>query len=256
MGVPTFYVRLLKTPDLANSAKNMRLFVSGSAPLLEDTHQQWEKETGHTILERYGMTETNMNTSNPYDGIRKAGTVGFPLPGIEVIVCDAKTGKELPVGETGVLEVRGPNVFAGYWKMSEKTKEELRENGFFITGDLAKLDADGYIQIIGRIKDLIITGGFNVYPKELEFLIDDLDGITESAVIGIPHEDFGEAVVAIVALNEGGKNTEESILNSISANLARFKQPKRILLVKELPRNTMGKVQKNALREEYKNLFG
>ncbi len=255
MGVPTFYVRLLKTPDLAEAAADMRLFVSGSAPLLEETHNSWSEITGHKILERYGMTETNMNTSNPYAGERRAGTVGFPLPGIEVVVNDPDTGKEMAVGEIGILEVRGPNVFAGYWKMPEKTKEELRENGFFITGDLGKIDTDGYVHIVGRSKDLIITGGYNVYPKEIEILIDDMEGVYESAVIGVPHNDFGETVVAAVVLNQGFILTQEKILELLSPTLARFKQPRKIIIVKELPRNAMGKVQKNMLRLKYKNLF-
>jgi len=255
MGVPTFYVRLLETPGLAGAAKNMRLFVSGSAPLLAETHEAWHRVTGHAILERYGMTETNMNTSNPYDGDRRAGTVGFPLPGVEVIVTDPDNGQEVPKGAVGILEVRGPNVFAGYWQMPEKTAEELRENGFFVTGDVAQIDADGYVSIVGRAKDLIITGGYNVYPKEIELLIDDLPGVTESAVIGLPHKDFGEAVVAVVVPEKGATLTEETILSQITGKLAKFKQPKRILLVKALPRNTMGKVQKNELRKQYDALF-
>ena len=256
MGVPTFYVRLLETPGLAQAAKNMRLFVSGSAPLLAETHDRWRDMTGHAILERYGMTETNMNTSNPYDGDRRAGTVGLPLPGVEVIVTDQTTGQAVPPGEIGVLEVRGDNVFAGYWQMPEKTAEELRDNGFFITGDLAQIDKDGYVTIVGRSKDLIITGGYNVYPKELELLIDDIDGVSESAVVGIPHKDFGEAVIAIVVPEKGAALSEQSVLAAIAPSLARFKQPKKIILVDALPRNTMGKVQKKELRETYAGLFG
>ncbi len=251
MGVPTFYVRLLEVPALTEAAKGMRLFVSGSAPLLAETHNRWREVTGHAILERYGMTETNMNTSNPYDGDRRAGTVGFPLPGVEVIVADAESGKELERGEVGVLEVRGPNVFAGYWQMPEKTAEELRDNGFFITGDLGRIDKDGYVHIVGRGKDLIITGGYNVYPKEIELLIDDLPGVNESAVIGVPHADFGEAVVAVVVPEKGAELTEESIRNLIAADLAKFKQPRKVFVGDQLPRNTMGKVQKNILRESY-----
>lgn len=254
MGVPTFYVRLLETPGLAEAAKGMRLFISGSAPLLAETHDQWQKLTGHAILERYGMTETNMNTSNPYDGDRRAGTVGFPLPGVELIVADPETGTALPQGEVGVLEVRGPNVFAGYWKMPEKTAEELRETGFFITGDLGKIDADGYVHIVGRAKDLIISGGYNIYPKEIELLIDDLPGVVESAVVGIPHKDFGEAVVAVVVAEKGATLSPGQISEGIAADLARFKQPRHVLLVDELPRNTMGKVQKNLLRDRYAGL--
>ncbi len=252
MGVPTFYVRLLEHAGLnKDHTSNMRLFVSGSAPLLAETHDFWREKTGHAILERYGMTETNMNTSNPYQGDRRAGTVGYPLPGVDVIVTDPETGKELPSGEIGCLEVRGPNVFSGYWKMPEKTKEELRDNGFFITGDLGLIDEQGYVSIIGRSKDLIITGGYNVYPKELEILIDDMEGVNESAVIGLPHKDFGEAVTAVVVPKDAGNVTEETIMSALSSQVAKFKQPKRIIIVDELPRNTMGKVQKNVLRDTY-----
>jgi len=255
MGVPTYYVRLLETPGIAEAARSMRLFVSGSAPLLAETHNRWRALTGHAILERYGMTETNMNTSNPYDGERRPGTVGFPLPGIDLIVTDPETGAELPTGEVGMIEVRGPNVFSGYWQMPEKTAEELRQNGFFITGDLGRIDADGYVHIVGRGKDLIITGGYNVYPKEIELVIDALPGINESAVIGVPHRDFGEAVVAIVVPEENAAPTAETVADGIADELARFKQPKRIVFVDALPRNTMGKVQKNVLRETYAGLF-
>ncbi|MBV1864992.1 MAG: malonyl-CoA synthase [Rhodobacteraceae bacterium] len=254
MGVPTFYVRLLQTHGLPDAARGMRLFVSGSAPLLAETHDQWRAQTGHAILERYGMTETNMNTSNPYVGARRAGTVGFPLPGVELKVCDPKTGAELAQGEIGVLEVRGDNVFAGYWKMPEKTAAELRDDGFFITGDLGLVDDQGYVQIVGRDKDLIITGGYNVYPKEVELLIDDLPGVNESAVIAVPDADFGEAVTAIVVPQNGAVLKPEDIADALRENLARFKQPRHIVIVDELPRNTMGKVQKNALRETYKGL--
>ncbi len=253
MGVPTFYTRLLADPRLDRAlTANMRLFVSGSAPLLVDTHEQWEARTGHRILERYGMTETNMNTSNPYDGERRAGTVGFALPGVEIRIM----GADGPVedGEIGVLEVRGPNVFKGYWQMPEKTAEELRPDGWFITGDLAMIDGKGYVSIVGRDKDLIITGGFNVYPKEIESLIDDIPGVLESAVIGVPHPDFGEGVVAVV-VPEDESLEPETIAAAASKNLAKFKQPKQILMLPELPRNTMGKVQKKALRETYANLF-
>ncbi|PJE34589.1 malonyl-CoA synthase [Pseudooceanicola lipolyticus] len=253
MGVPTFYTRLLAEKRLTRDrAANMRLFISGSAPLLVDTHEQWEARTGHRILERYGMTETNMSTSNPYDGERRAGTVGFPLPGVEARVM--AEGREVAQGEIGVLEVRGPNVFQGYWQMPEKTAEELKPDGWFITGDLARIDEDGYVIIVGREKDLIITGGFNVYPKEIESLIDDLPDVRESAVIGVPHPDFGEGVVAVV-VPENPKLEPETITAALAGQLARFKQPKQVLLVDELPRNTMGKVQKKALREAYKDLF-
>ncbi|MFK7837293.1 MAG: malonyl-CoA synthase [Sulfitobacter sp.] len=255
MGVPTFYVRLLETEGLGKASVNMRLFVSGSAPLLAETHDRWRDVTGHAILERYGMTETNMNTSNPYDGDRRAGTVGFPLPGVEVIVTDPATGAPLPQGEIGVLEVRGPNVFAGYWKMPDKTAEELRGNGFFITGDLGRIDADGYVHIVGRGKDLIISGGYNIYPKEIELVIDDLPGVVESAVIGVPHKDFGEAVVAVIVAQDGVEVSAKDVSNMIKDNLARFKQPKRIEFVQALPRNAMGKVQKNVLREAYDGVF-
>ncbi|WP_071674160.1 malonate--CoA ligase [Nioella nitratireducens] len=255
MGVPTFYTRLLQQEGLSEASKTMRLFVSGSAPLLAETHDRWREVTGHAILERYGMTETNMNTSNPYDGDRRAGTVGFPLPGVELKVCDPETGEDLPQGEIGMLEVRGDNVFAGYWQMPEKTAEELREDGFFITGDLGRIDDDGYVHIVGRGKDLIISGGFNVYPKEVETLIDDLPGVLESAVIGVPHPDFGEGVVAVVVPVAGADLTETGILTAIASDLAKFKQPKRVLFLPELPRNTMGKVQKNALRQDYAEIF-
>lgn len=256
MGVPTFYTRLLDerafTGDLV---KHMRLFVSGSAPLLAETHVQFEERTGHRILERYGMTETNMNTSNPYDGERRAGTVGFPLPGVELRIVDAESGQLLPQGEIGIIEVRGPNVFSGYWQMPEKTKEELRDDGFFITGDVGVIDADGYVQIVGRSKDLIISGGYNIYPKELELLLDEEDGVLESAVIGVPHADFGEGVVAVLVPKPGAKLDEAVILESIKPKIARFKQPKRVVVLDELPRNTMGKVQKNVLRDSYKSLL-
>lgn len=256
MGVPTFYTRLLQFDGLAEAARGMRLFVSGSAPLLSETHERWREVTGHAILERYGMTETNMNTSNPYDGERRAGTVGFPLPGVEVIVTNPETGERLPTGETGVLEVRGPNVFSGYWQMPEKTAEELRENGFFITGDLGKIDRDGYVHIVGRSKDLIISGGLNVYPKEIESVIDEIDGVVESAVIGVPHSDFGEAVVAVVVREKNDVPDKAGIMAIVAEKLAKFKQPKAIIFADELPRNTMGKVQKNALRDLHHKLFG
>lgn len=253
MGVPTFYTRLLADGRLTKTrTKNMRLFISGSAPLLVDTHEQWELHTGHRILERYGMTETNMSTSNPYDGERRAGTVGFPLPGVEARI--RAEGKNVATGEIGVLEVRGDNVFQGYWQMPEKTAEELRPDGWFITGDLARMDDDGYITIVGRQKDLVISGGFNVYPKEVESLIDDIPGVMESAVIGVPHPDFGEAVVAIVVAERDDLDPAD-ISASLADQLARFKQPKEVLLAKALPRNTMGKVQKKALREEHAGLF-
>ncbi|NKB77194.1 MAG: AMP-binding protein [Gammaproteobacteria bacterium] len=256
MGVPTFYTRLLAESDFGEvHVKGMRLFISGSAPLLTETHLQFEQRTGHRILERYGMTETNMNTSNPYRGERRAGTVGFPLPGIELKITSPETGVELGDEETGMIEVRGPNVFKGYWKMPEKTKAELRENGFFITGDLGRIDKQGYVHIIGRDKDLIISGGFNIYPKEIESLLDQEEGVLESAVIGVPHADFGETPVAILVRQPGEEPDVDKIKTRISQELARFKHPEKLLVVDELPRNTMGKVQKNRLREQYKDLY-
>lgn len=256
MGVPTFYTRLLSDARMTHDlVAHMRLFISGSAPLLAETHEEFEHRTGQRILERYGMTETNMNTSNPYDGARKAGTVGFALPGVDIKICDPETGKELSEGEIGMLEVRGPNVFSGYWQMPEKTAEELRDNGFFITGDLAIKSADGYISIVGRDKDLIISGGFNIYPKEIELLLDDSDGVLESAVVSAPHPDFGEGVVAILVANPGSSIDVEAIKSAVTTDLAKFKQPKSYVVVPELPRNAMGKVQKNILREQVKDTF-
>ncbi|MBB5221899.1 malonyl-CoA/methylmalonyl-CoA synthetase [Amaricoccus macauensis] len=256
MGVPTFYVRLLEDDRLnPSSTAHMRLFVSGSAPLLADTHREWRARTGHAILERYGMTETNMNTSNPYEGDRVAGTVGMPLPGIEIVVTDPETGERLPGGEIGMIEVRGPNVFKGYWQMPEKTAAELRETGFFITGDLGRIDERGYVHIVGRGKDLIITGGYNVYPKEIETELDAFPGVVESAVIGISHRDFGEAVTAVIVPTGGVELDEVAILADLETRLAKFKLPKRILFIDELPRNTMGKVQKNLLRDRFANLY-
>ncbi|WP_206453960.1 malonate--CoA ligase [Aurantimonas marina] len=254
MGVPTFYTRLLADKRLTREATvHMRLFTSGSAPLLAETHKAFEERTGMRILERYGMTETNMSTSNPYDGERRAGTVGFPLPGVDLRVVDAETGEAIPQGEIGVIEVKGPNVFAGYWQMPEKTAAEFRDDGFFITGDLGLIDADGYVTIVGRGKDLVISGGFNIYPKEVELVLDELPGVVESAVIGVPHPDFGEGVVGIVVGDPGLK--EEELTGALKERLARFKQPKRIVFVDELPRNTMGKVQKNVLRDRFADLL-
>jgi malonyl-CoA/methylmalonyl-CoA synthetase len=256
MGVPTFYTRLLQHPGLTmDAARGMRLFVSGSAPLLAETHREWQARTGHAILERYGMTETGMNTSNPYDGARIAGTVGFPLPGVAIRATDPESGKVLPAGTIGMLEVKGPNVFIGYWRMPEKTKAEFRADGFFITGDLGKIDAKGYVHIVGRGKDLIISGGFNVYPKEVESEIDALPGVIESAVIGVPHADFGEGVTAVVVKDKAAALTEAEVLAALSQRLAKFKLPKRVIFVPDLPRNTMGKVQKNALRDAYGKLY-
>ncbi|KRB34587.1 malonyl-CoA synthase [Mesorhizobium sp. Root695] len=256
MGVPTFYVRLLQQDGLdREAAKNIRVFISGSAPLLAETHNAWRERTGHAILERYGMTETNMNTSNPYEGERRAGTVGFPLPGVTLRIADPDSGAALAQGEVGMIEVKGPNVFGGYWRMPEKTKAEFRADGFFITGDLGIVDADGYVQIVGRGKDLIISGGYNIYPKELESEIDALDGVSESAVIGVAHPDFGEGVTAVVVRAPSSQITGAEILGAIAERVAKYKHPKRVIFVDELPRNTMGKVQKNLLRDTYKDLY-
>lgn len=255
MGVPTFYARLLGEAGFTRDlAAHMRLFVSGSAPLSAEVHKEFSARTGHAILERYGMTETNMNTSNPYDGERVPGSVGFPLPGVDLRITDPETGRVLPQGEVGGIEVRGPNVFKGYWRLPEKTAEELRPDGFFITGDLGVVDERGYVSIVGRAKDLIICGGFNVYPAEVEALIDAIPGIAESAVIGIPHPDMGEGVVAVVQARDPGLD-EARVIAALSGELARFKQPRRVIFVPELPRNTMGKIQKKQLRETYGNLF-
>jgi malonyl-CoA/methylmalonyl-CoA synthetase len=256
MGVPTFYTRLLDDPRFDRDlVSHMRLFISGSAPLLAETHVAFEERTGHRILERYGMTETNMNTSNPYEGERRAGTVGFPLPGVELRITDPDTGAEQPQGGVGMIEVRGPNVFKGYWNMPEKTAEELRENGFFITGDLGVIDARGYVSIVGRAKDLIISGGYNIYPKEIELLLDDQPGVLESAVVGVPHPDFGETVVGFIVPEKGAVPDLDAIAEAAAGSLARFKHPRKLILLDALPRNTMGKVQKNVLRAEYGDLF-
>jgi malonyl-CoA/methylmalonyl-CoA synthetase len=256
MGVPTHYSRLLSRADFDRDlVGHMRLFVSGSAPLSAETHKAFSTRTGHAILERYGMTETGMNTSNPYDGERRPGTVGMPLPGVEIRIADPETGAVLRQGEIGVIEVRGPNVFTGYWRNPEKTAEEFRDDGFFITGDLALIDADGYVTIVGRGKDLIITGGFNVYPAEVEAVLDACPGVAESAVIGVPHPDFGEGVTGIVAVRNGAKLDEAEIQAHLAGELAAFKLPKRIIAIDVLPRNSMGKIQKNALRDQYHDLY-
>ena len=242
MGVPTFYTRLLQNPALnRDSTKHMRLFVSGSAPLLAETHREWAARTGHAVLERYGMTETNMNTSNPYDGER---------------VADPETGKVLGPETIGMIEIKGPNVFKGYWRMAEKTKSEFRDDGFFITGDLGRIDDKGYVHILGRSKDLVISGGFNVYPKEIESEIDAMPGVIETAVIGVPHFDFGEGVTAVVVCDKAAKVDESSVLKALHGRLAKFKMPKRVIFVDELPRNAMGKVQKNILRDTYSDIYG
>ena len=256
MGVPTFYTRLLGQPGLnRESTAHMRLFVSGSAPLLAETHREWKERTGHAILERYGMTETNMNTSNPYDGERIAGTVGPPLLGVDLRVADSETGEILGSNEIGMIEVRGPNVFKGYWRMPEKTAAEFKSDGFFITGDLGKVDERGYVHLVGRSKDLIITGGYNVYPKEIETEIDAIPGVIESAVIGAPHGDFGEAVTAVVVKTSSATLSEGDVLGALAKRIAKFKLPKRVIFMAELPRNTMGKVQKNILRDTYRNIY-
>ena len=256
MGVPTFYTRLLSddrfTRDLT---ERMRVFISGSAPMLAETHDAFATRTGHRILERYGMTETNMNTSNPYDGERRAGSVGFPLPDVELKITDPDTGVTLPQGEIGIIEVRGPNVFKGYWQMPEKTAEELRADGFFITGDLGRIDGDGYVHIVGRGKDLIISGGYNIYPKEVEQVLDAQSGVLESAVIGVPHPDFGESVVGVLVARDDAVLDIDAIRAATAKALAKFKQPQRLFVLPELPRNTMGKVQKNVLRETYAGTF-
>jgi malonyl-CoA/methylmalonyl-CoA synthetase len=256
MGVPTFYTRLLDDTRLTKDlTRHMRLFISGSAPLLAETHAEFERRTAHRILERYGMTETNMNTSNPYDGERRAGTVGYPLPGVEVVITDPANGTPLPADEIGQIEVRGANVFKGYWQMPEKTAAELRENGFFITGDLGKIDTDGYVHIVGREKDLIISGGYNIYPKEIELILDEQPGVLESAVIGVPHPDFGETVLGLIVAQPGLVLNFDLINADVTSRLARFKHPRQLIEVDALPRNTMGKVQKKALRDAYADIF-
>jgi len=258
MGVPTLYVRMLAEPALTREAvRNMRLFIAGSAPLLIETFVAWQQRTGHTILERYGMSETIMLTSNPYDakdGERRGGTVGFPLPGVSLRVQD-EGGQRVPVGEIGGIQVKGPNVFKGYWRMPEKTKEEFTEDGYFKTGDVGKFDERGYVTIVGRSKDLIISGGYNVYPAEIEGYINELPGVAESAVVGVPHADFGEVGVAVVVRQPGAALDPDHVIATLKAKLANFKIPKRCFVVDELPRNTMGKVQKNVLREQHKHLF-
>ena len=257
MGVPTFYTRLLADPRLTRAAAaHMRLFISGSAPLLAQTHREWEARTGQRILERYGMTETNMNTSNPYDGERRPGTVGPPLPGVTIRVVEPDSGRPLPPGAIGMIEVRGPNVFSGYWRKPEQTAADFRADGFFITGDLGRQSEDSYVEIVGRGKDLVISGGLNVYPKEVEQELDALESVVESAVIGLPHPDLGEAVTAVVEPSPAAGEDEQAILNALRERLAGFKLPKRVLFVDALPRNAMGKVQKNLLRENYAGLYG
>ncbi len=255
MGVPTFYVRLLEDPEFnKDMCNNMRLFIAGSAPLLSETFKEFEAVSGHKILERYGMTEAGMITSNPYDGDRVPSTVGYALPGVSARVAD-DTGSEAPRGEVGILEIKGPNVFQGYWCMPEKTAEEFRKDGFFITGDMATMDDEGRISIVGRAKDLVISGGFNVYPKEVENAIDEMEGVKESAVIGIQHPDFGEGVTAVIVKEVKSGITEEQVMAFLQDKIARFKQPQKIFFVDQLPRNTMGKVQKKALRDTYHGIY-
>ena len=251
MGVPTYYTRLLKSDALDSElTKQMRLFISGSAPLLEETFNEFKQRTKHLILERYGMTETNMNTSNPLKGDRKPGTVGLPLDDVQVIVVDEKNNA-LPQGEIGNIQVKGPNVFKGYWQMPEKTKEDFTEEGFFNTGDKGLIDEDGYVCIVGRSKDMIISGGLNVYPKEIEALIDKIEGVLESAVVGISDADLGERVVAIIVPKEGSEIDASEVISLIKEQLAGFKVPKEVKFIDQLPRNAMGKVQKNILRETF-----
>ena len=252
MGVPTFYVRLLAQAGFgAAQCENVRLFVSGSAPLLEQTFEEFRARTGHTILERYGMTECGMSTSNPLDGERRAGTVGRPLPGVDLRV-SGENGVPAGPGEVGEIEFSGPNVFSGYWRMPEKTAEEFTADGYFRSGDLGRIGEDGYVSIVGRGKDLVISGGFNVYPKEVELLIDRLDGVAESAVIGLPHPDFGEQVTAVVVRAPGADMpTEQSVIEALGQDLAGYKVPKRVFFAGELPRNAMGKVRKSVLRERF-----
>ena len=263
MGVPTLYVRMLAEPTLTReAAAHMRLFIAGSAPLLLETFNEWRSRTGHTILERYGMSETVMLTSNPYaadarygqQDERRGGTVGFPLPGVSLRVLD-DTGKPCAVDDIGGIQVKGPNVFGGYWRMPEKTAEEFTTDGFFKTGDVGKIDARGYVTIVGRSKDLIISGGYNVYPAEIEGYINDMPGVADSALVGVPHPDFGEVGVAVVIAKPGATLNADAIVADLKAKLANFKIPKRCYVVAELPRNTMGKVQKNLLREQYKAEF-
>ncbi len=255
MGVPTFYTRLLDRPEFcAETCEHMRLFISGSAPLLAETFASFESRTGHTILERYGMTETSMNSSNPLHGERRMGSVGLPLPGVELrTVTDS--GAPTPRGEIGHLQVRGPNVFSGYWRMPEKTSEEFTSDGFFVTGDEAIIEADGYVSIVGRAKDMIISGGLNVYPREIEQILDAIPEILESAVIGAPHPDFGEGVIALIVAEPDSNPAGSAVMEEIRPRLAAFKRPKKVFVVAELPRNAMGKVQKNLLRQQYENTF-
>ncbi len=257
MGVPTFYTRLLAQPGFTReAARHIRVFISGSAPLSAETHKSFAARTGHAIIERYGMTETNMNTSNPYDGERRPGTVGLSLPGVDLRVAEADSGRVLAQGEVGVIEVRGPNVCRGYWRNPEKTKAEFRADGFFITGDLGVIDERGYVAIVGREKDLIISGGYNIYPAEVEAALDALPGVAELAVIGAPDSDLGERVVAVVvATDDAGAVGEDFVRARLKGVLAHFKVPKRVFVLDQLPRNAMGKIEKAALRARYRAVF-
>jgi malonyl-CoA/methylmalonyl-CoA synthetase len=257
MGVPTFYVRLLKDARLnGERTRRCRVFISGSAPLLTETHREWQDRTGHRLLERYGMSETGMNTSNPYEGERIPGSVGLPLPDVSLRITEPVSGVPLPAGEIGMIEVRGPNVFAGYWRQPEKTRSEFRADGYFMTGDLGTLDVRGYVHIVGRAKDLVISGGYNIYPKEIESELDRLPGVLESAVFGVPHPDFGEGVTAAVVRSGGTESLSESeAIAALRARLASYKLPKRVLFLDDLPRNTMGKVEKKLLRERYAEIY-
>jgi len=256
MGVPTYYTRLLASDALTqDSTRHMRQFISGSAPLSPEVHHEFKARTGHAIVERYGMSETNMNTSNPYDGERRPGTVGLPLPGVEIRITDLETGAPLELGEVGMIELKGPNVFAGYWRMAEQTEAAFREDGYFVTGDMGRIGADGYVSIVGREKDLIISGGLNVYPVEVEGEIEKIEGVSECAVIGVPHSDFGEAVVAVIVLKQGFNPVPNDIIGMLARSLAGFKRPKAVFFAEALPRNAMGKVEKVRLRETYEEAF-
>lgn len=256
MGVPTFYTRLLSHPGFTRAATaHMRVFISGSAPLSSETFRAFEERTGKTILERYGMTETGMLTSNPYDGARRAGSVGLPLPGVQVRIADPESALPLPPGEVGMVEVTGPNVFKGYWRAPEKTAAAFRADGYFVTGDFGTMDESGYVELVGRASDVIISGGLNVYPKEVESALEALPGVAEAAVVGVAHPDLGEAVIGVVKLGTPAPKDEESLRAALRRSLAAYKLPKRIVFVDDLPRNAMGKVQKTRLRETYRDLF-
>jgi malonyl-CoA/methylmalonyl-CoA synthetase len=257
MGVPTHYTRLLQQAELnRESTSRIRLFVSGSAPLLAETHREFLQRTGHAILERYGMTETLINTSNLYEGPRIPGSVGKALPGVAIRLAERESTRLEPAADSvGAIEIAGPNVFAGYWRDPDKTRAEFAADGWFKTGDVGRIDGEGYLHIVGRVKDLVISGGYNIYPKEVEAELDALNGVVESAVFGVPHPDFGEGVTAVVVGARGATLSERAIIEAVQERLARYKVPKRVLIVDELPRNAMGKVQKNALRALYARLY-